>query len=53
MRDFSEALGIEQARYRRWEAAETEPDLHHLQKIANLTGVSLDTLISGARREVA
>ena len=53
MRDFSEALGIEQARYRRWEAAETEPDLHHLQKISNLTGVSLDTLISGRRREVA
>lgn len=53
MREFSQALGIEQAKYRRWEAAETEPDLHHLQKISALTGVSLDTLVSGARREVA
>jgi len=53
MRDFSEALGIEQARYRRWEAAETEPDLFHLLKISHLTGVSLDTLISGARRDAA
>ena len=53
MRDFSEALGIEQARYRRWEAAETEPDLFYLIKISRLTGVSLDTLISVARREVA
>jgi transcriptional regulator with XRE-family HTH domain len=49
MRDFSEALGISEARYRRWEAAETEPDLMHLQKIARITGVSLDVLISGQR----
>ena len=53
MRDFALALGIEQARYRRWEAAETEPDLHHLQKISRLTGVSLDTLVSGERRTAA
>ncbi len=50
MREFALALGVEEARYRRWEAAETEPDLFHLQKVAALTGVSLDTLISGARR---
>lgn len=49
MREFSEALGISEARYRRWEAAETEPDLMHLQKIARITGVSLDVLISGQR----
>lgn len=49
MRDFAEALGISEARYRRWEAAETEPDLMHLQKIARLTGTSLDILISGQR----
>jgi len=49
MRDFAEALGISEARYRRWEAAETEPDLMHLQKIARLTGVSLDVLITGNR----
>lgn len=49
MREFAEALGISEARYRRWEAAETEPDLLHLQRIARLTGVSLDVLISGRR----
>lgn len=49
MREFSEALGVAEARYRRWEAAETEPDLFHLQRIARLTGVSLDILIAGQR----
>lgn len=49
MRDFAEALGISEARYRRWEAAETEPDIMHLQKIARITRVSLDVLISGQR----
>jgi transcriptional regulator with XRE-family HTH domain len=53
MRDFAEMLGIQEARYRRWEAAETEPDLEHLQKISRATGVSLDTLISGERRNAA
>jgi len=47
IRQFAEALGIAEARYRRWEAAETEPDLLHLQKIAKITGTSLDVLISG------
>lgn len=50
MREFAEALAIAEARYRRWEAAETEPDLMHLVKIAKLTGVSLDTLIGGEKR---
>lgn len=49
MREFAEALNVSEARYRRWEAAETEPDLFHLQRIAKLTGVSLDVLISGQR----
>lgn len=49
MREFARALGIEEARYRRWEAAETEPDLENLKKIAHATGASLDALISGAR----
>lgn len=53
MREFSEALGISEARYRRWEAAETEPDLLHLQRISKITGVSLDTLISGQRKDNA
>jgi transcriptional regulator with XRE-family HTH domain len=51
MREFARALGIEEARYRRWENAETEPDLTHLDKIARLTGAELDTLISGKRRQ--
>lgn len=51
MREFALALGIEEARYRRWEKAETEPDLVHLDKIARLTGAELDTLISGKRRQ--
>lgn len=52
MREFAEALGVQEARYRRWEAAETEPDLFHLQRIAKLTGISLDILISGQRPTV-
>jgi transcriptional regulator with XRE-family HTH domain len=50
MREFAAALGIQEARYRRWEAAETEPDLAFLQKIAKATGASLDSLISGEPR---
>jgi transcriptional regulator with XRE-family HTH domain len=50
MRDFAAAIGVEEARYRRWEAAETEPDILHLQKIARITGASLDGLLLGAQR---
>jgi len=50
MRDFAKILGVAEATYRRWEAAETEPNLFHLQRISKLTNVSLDTLISGERR---
>lgn len=53
MREFARKLGIEEARYRRWEAAETEPDLENLKKIAHTTGASLDALISGDRRQAA
>lgn len=53
MREFAVALGITEARYRRWEAAETEPGLMFLNKIHALTGVSLDTLISGEKRDAA
>ncbi len=49
MRDFAAALGVQEARYRRWEAAETEPDLENLCKIAKVTGVALDILIAGQR----
>ena len=51
MREFARKLGIEEARYRRWEAAETEPDLENLRKIASVTGASLDSLIRGERRQ--
>lgn len=50
MRDFADALGVQEARYRRWEAAETEPDLWHLVRIAKLSGASLDALIAGEKR---
>lgn len=53
MRDFSAALGVAEARYRRWEAAETEPDLAHLAKIARVSGISLDTLVMGERRPIS
>lgn len=53
MRDFAAALGIEESRYRRWEAAETEPDLMHLQKISRVTRVSLDVLITGTHHKDA
>jgi len=52
MRDFAAAIGVEEARYRRWEAAETEPDILHLQKIARITGASLDSLLLGVQRMV-
>lgn len=44
---FARKLGIEEARYRKWERAGSEPDLHHLCKIQRITGVSLDYLIAG------
>jgi transcriptional regulator with XRE-family HTH domain len=50
MREFSKEIGVAEATYRRWEAAETEPNIFYLQKISKLTRVSLDTLVSGERR---
>ena len=46
-RSFANALGIEEARYTRYERAETEPDIPTLVGIKKLTGVSLDVLLSG------
>jgi ribosome-binding protein aMBF1 (putative translation factor) len=51
MRDFAMALGVEEARYGRWERAETEPDITCLRRIAATTHVSLDVLIGGGRLE--
>lgn len=45
--DFAEDLGVQAARYRRYERGETEPPLLMLEKIRRLTGVSLDWLIAG------
>ena len=47
MRAFAAALGIAEATYRRYEAAETEPGIEKLSDIAELTGASLDFLIRG------
>jgi transcriptional regulator with XRE-family HTH domain len=44
---FSEALGIEEPRYRRWERGEVEPSLGELANIQRVTGISLDMLITG------
>lgn len=47
-KDFAQhALGIDAQRYRRWERAETEPDLAMLVKIATATVRSLDWLVRG------
>ena len=47
---FAEALGIEEARYRRWERGETEPSLGELANIQRVTSCSLDMLIAGRMR---
>jgi len=50
-RAFAQALGMTEGRqdeaYGRWERGETEPGLFQLQKIAQLTGLSLDHLVLG------
>lgn len=53
MRDFSSALGIEEARYRRWEAAETEPDIMFLERISRITRANLNVLIAGQRADAS
>jgi DNA-binding XRE family transcriptional regulator len=46
-KEFAEKLGLASETYRRYERAETEPNLETLDKIRELTGVSLDYLVSG------
>lgn len=49
-RAFSTALGVEPETYRRWERAETEPNIFWLVRLRDLlrsTGLSLDFLIAG------
>lgn len=48
MQEFAGRIGVSPARYRRWEAAETEPPLHLLVKIKHEVGKSLDFLICGS-----
>ena len=44
---FAKYLGMDEAEtYRRWERAETEPDISRLQHIVDKTGVSLDWLLA-------
>jgi transcriptional regulator with XRE-family HTH domain len=49
MADFADRLGMEADRYRRYEAAQREPDLATLAQIAAATGASLDALVAGTR----
>lgn len=44
---FAAAIGLEAQTYRRYELAETEPNLDTLRKIREVTGISLDVLIYG------
>lgn len=50
--DFAKALGMLPARYQRMELGVLEPDLGELTQIANMTGHSVDWLVTGteARR---
>lgn len=44
--EFAEILGLEAETYRRYERAETQPNIATLALIRELTGVSLDSLIA-------
>ena len=44
---LAELLGVEGARYRKWERGEAEPSVENLAKIQEITNVSLDFLIAG------
>lgn len=45
--DFAAVLGLEPERYRKYERGEREPPLWVLQRITQITGVSLDHLVGG------
>lgn len=47
MGEFAEMLGLEAETYRRYERSETEPPIRVLSAIRRVTGVSLNSLISG------
>src|SRR4051812_25599021 len=47
---FAEAVGIERARYARYERGETEPSLMVLDRLRKVTGISLDWLVAGLTR---
>ena len=50
--NFAKELGIEDETYRRWERAETEPNIPSLVRISALLKVSLDFLLSGKPQAV-
>ena len=52
MKAMAEALGIEHETYRRWERAETQPDIPKLVRISALLNISLDFLILGKPQAV-
>jgi DNA-binding XRE family transcriptional regulator len=47
MAEFARELGVEEETYRRWERAETEPNLANLIRILALTNVSAEFLVAG------
>lgn len=47
-KEFAAALKIEAQTYRRYEIGDTEPNLSVLARIHEVTGVSLDYLVTGA-----
>lgn len=51
-KSIAEALGMESETYRRWERAETEPDIPKLVRISALLKVSLDFLLMGKPQAV-
>lgn len=48
MIEFSEALGIEAARYRRYERAEVEPPIWVVREVHKLTGATWEAILGGA-----
>jgi Helix-turn-helix len=45
--EFAKKIGLQAARYRRYERGETDPPLTALESIRRMTGISLDWLVCG------
>ena len=46
-KDFAALFGLRDETYRRYERGETEPNFATLEKLRQITGVSLDFIITG------